>query len=139
MIRFRSLYTRLALELLKEGEEKKAKNVLDRCMELAPARVLPFDQYVSGITIPDREGGVIHYEGVIEVYYMCGETEKANAILKEHYTSLSEKYLYLSSMKQQHQNSIQREINEVIFQMEELSILLQKFEQKDLILELGLA
>ncbi len=139
VIRFRSLHTRLALELLKEGKNEKAVNVLDRCMELAPSRVLPFDQYVSGITIPDREGGVIHYEGVIEAYYMCGETEKANAILKEHYITLSEKYLYLNSMKQQHKNSIQREINEVIFQMEELSILLQKFEQRDLMLELGLA
>jgi len=40
VIRFRSLYTRLALELLKEGDRTRAVQVLDRCMELAPARVL---------------------------------------------------------------------------------------------------
>ncbi|MFO7669443.1 MAG: DUF2723 domain-containing protein [Bacteroidales bacterium] len=138
VIRFRSLHTRLALQLLKEGEHEKAVEVLDRCMELAPARVLPYDQYVSGITLPDRKGGMIHYEGVIEAYYLCGETEKANAILREHYHTLSEEYLYLNSMKPRHKNSIQREINELLFQMEELDILLQKYDQADLMLELGL-
>ncbi len=138
VIRFRSLHTRLALELIKEGKNEKAINVLDRCMDLAPSRVLPYDQYVSGITIPDRQGGMIHYEGVIEAYYLCGEMDKANAILREHYTTLSEEYLYLNSMKARHKNSIQREINELLFQMEELSILLQKFKQSDLILELGM-
>jgi hypothetical protein len=138
VIRFRSLHTRLALELIKEGKNEKAINVLDRCMDLAPSRVLPFDQYVSGITIPDRQGGMIHYEGIIEAYYLCGEMDKANAILREHYTTLSEVYLYLNSMKARHKNSIQREINEILFQMEELSILLQKFKQNDLIMELGM-
>ncbi len=139
VIRFRSLHTRLALQLLREGKKKKAIQVLDRCMELAPDRVLPYDQYISGITFPDRNGGLIHHEGVIEAYYLCGETEKGNEILKEHYTGLSEKYLYLNSMKKRHQTSIQREINEVFFQMEELSILLQKFDQTEMMLELGLS
>ena len=138
VIRFRSLHTRLALELIKEGKNEKAINVLDRCMDLAPSRILPYDQYVSGITIPDRQGGMSHYEGVIEAYYLCGEMDKANAILREHYTTLSEEYLYLNSMKPRHKNSIKREINELLFQMEELSSLLQKFKQSDLILELGM-
>ena len=53
--------------------------------------MLPFDQYITGITLPDREGGVIHHEGIIEAYYLCGEAEKANAILQEHYQNLSER------------------------------------------------
>lgn len=138
VIRFRSLHTRLALQLLKEGQQEKAVNVLDRCMELAPSRVMPYDQFVSGISLPDRKGGLIHHEGLIEAYYMCGETEKANTILKEHYSTLSDEYLYLDSMKPRHKNSIQRETNEILFQMEELRILLQKFRQNELILELGL-
>jgi hypothetical protein len=138
VIRFRSLYTRLALELLKEEEGEKAIKVLDRCMELAPNKVLPFDQYVSGITIPDGQGGLTHYEGIIEAYYLCGETEKANTILKEHYASLSDKYLYLNSMKQRHKNSLQREMNEILFQLEELGILVKSYKQTELMLELGL-
>ncbi|MCP4310357.1 MAG: DUF2723 domain-containing protein [Bacteroidetes bacterium] len=138
VIRFRSLYTRLAMQLLKDGQAEKATGVLDRCMELAPASILPYDQYISGITLPDRKGGLIHHEGVIEAYYLCGETGKANAILKEHYNALSEEYVYYNSMKPRHKNSIQRETNEILFQMEELRTLLQKFNQTDLILELGL-
>jgi len=138
VIRFRSLHTRLALKLLEEGEKEKAVEVLDRCMELAPARVLPFDQYISGITIPDRQGGIIHYEGILEAYYLCGEVEKANAILSEYYAILADDFNFYNAMKPRHKTSIQREINEVLFQMEEIKYLLQKFNQNELMLELGI-
>ena len=138
VIRFRSLHTRLALQLLKEHQKEKAVKVLDRCMELAPSHVLPFDQYVSGITIPDGKGGVIHFEGLIEAYYLCGETEKANAILREHFSGLSELSFYYNSMKPRLRSSIQRETNEVLFQLEELRILLHTYKQSELLLELGL-
>jgi len=138
VIRFRSLHTRLALQLLKEDQKEKAVNVLDRCMELAPSRVLPYDQYVSGITIPDGKGGILHFEGLIEAYYLCGEIEKANMILREHYQGLSELAYYYNSMKPRQKSSIQRETNEVLYQIEEIRMLLQNYKQTDLLLELGL-
>jgi Protein O-mannosyl-transferase TMEM260-like len=139
VIRFRSLYTRLAMQLLKEGQKEGAIEVLDRCMELAPSRVLPFDQYVTGITLPNQDGGIIHHEGIIEAYYLCGETRKANQILSEHYQNLSEEILYFNAMKPRHQSSINREINEAMYQLEELKILLENFQQEDLMLELGIS
>jgi hypothetical protein len=139
VIRFRNLHTRLALKLLEEGKREKAIEVLDRCMELAPSSVLPFDTYVSGITLPGRDGGVIHHEGIIEAYYMCGETEKANTILKEYYEEVVAIYNYYNSMKLRHRNSIQRETNEAVYQMEEMKLLLQKFNQQELMLELGIS
>jgi hypothetical protein len=139
VIRFRSLFTRLAIQLLEEGDRERAVEVLDRCMELAPSDVLPYDQYVTGITLSDRGGGTIHHEGVIEAYYLCGETEKANAILLEHYNRLIDEYSYFNALKTRHKASIQREINEVLFQMEEMNILLQEFRQEELMLQLGLA
>ena len=139
VIRFRSLHTRLALQLLEEGKQVKAIEVLDRCVELSPSHVLPFDQYITGITIPDSQGGVIHHPGVIEAYYMCGEMEKANNILSEHYVNLAEELTYFNAMKSRHKSSIQREISEVMFQMEELRILLQSYGQEELMLELGLS
>jgi hypothetical protein len=108
-------------------------------MDLAPKSVLPFDQYMSGITIPDQQGGIIHYEGIIEAYYMCGEIEKANAILKEFYEDLAEEFNYLNSMKPRHKNYIQREMSECIYKMEELKLLLQQFNQQDLMLQLGIS
>jgi hypothetical protein len=138
VIRFRSIYTRLAIRLLEEGKKEKAIEVLDRCMELAPPHVLPFDQYVSGITLPDGKGGLIHHEGIIEAYYMCGETSKANEILKEHYLTLAETLVYYDSMKPRHRASIQRETNELIYQMEEMKQLLYMYQQMELMLELGI-
>lgn len=138
VIRFRSLYTRLAMELLQKGERVRAVEVLDRCMELAPSRVLPFDQYITGITMPARDGSIIHHEGIIEAYYLCGEAEKANDILLEHYQNLADEVLYYNAMKTGHKSSIQREINEAMYQMEELRILLQDFEQEELLQQLGI-
>ena len=138
VIRFRSLYTRLALKLLEEGDKERAVEVLDRCMELAPSHVLPFDQYISGITLSDGEGGVIHYEGIIEAYYLCGETEKANGILREYYQDLSDQLQYFNAMKQRQRSSIQREINEAMYEIEELRTLLEDYHQDELLLELGI-
>ncbi len=138
VIRFRSLHTRLAIRLLQQGDREKAIEVLDHCMNLAPAEVLPFDQYISGITLPDGNGGVIHHEGVIEAYYMCGEMEKGNRILEKHYRRLAGEYNYFTSMKSRHRSSIQREINDVVFQIEQMSMLLQKYDQQDLMMELGI-
>ncbi len=138
VIRFRSLHTRLALKLLEEGKKEKAVEVLDRCMELAPSSVLPFDQYITGITLPDRKGGTIHHEGIIEGYYLCGEMEKGNQILSEHYKTMVREFNYYNSMKPRHKSSIQREINEILFQVEEMKLLLQNFNQDELMLELGI-
>ncbi len=138
VIRFRSLHTRLAMQLLQEGDKERAVEVLDRCMELAPSRVLPFDQYVTGITMPGPEGGIIHHEGIIEAYYLCGENEKANEILLEHYATLTSKVQYFNAMNPRHRSSIQREISEAMFQLEEMNILLQNFKQEELLLKLGI-
>lgn len=139
VIRFRSLYTRLAMELLQEGDRERAVRVLDRCMDLAPSRVLPFDQYVTGITMPGNDGEIIHHEGIIEAYYLCGETQKANEILEEHYRTLLSKLQYYNDMKSHHKSSIQRESNEARFQVEEMKNLLQVYGQEDLMLKLGLS
>jgi hypothetical protein len=139
VIRFRSLHTRLAIALHEEGQTAKALEVLDHCMELAPERVLPYDQYVSGITIPDGQGGVHHFPGLIEAYYLCGEPGKANRILREYFLDLSEELQYYRSMKPNHQSSIQREINDVNYQLREMDFLLKQYNQEELMIELGIA
>jgi hypothetical protein len=138
VIRFRSLYTRLAIRLLQEGDKERAIGVLDHCMTLAPGHKVPYDQYISGITIPDGKGGLIHHEGIIEAYYQCEETGKANAILEDHYRILADELAFYSAMKPRLRNSIQREINEAVFQMEELEILLRQYGQTELMTKLGI-
>ena len=138
VIRFRNLHTRLALELLKKGDKEKAVEVLDHCMELAPHSVLPYDQYIGGLTFPQGEGRTIHHEGIIEAYFMCGETEKANAILNEYYDILNQRLNYFNSLEPKYSRLVEQETYEAMSQMEELRILLSTFGQNDKMLELGL-
>ena len=64
----RNRFSRLALELLKEGKNQKAIEVLDRIVELTPHEKIPYDTYAIGIA---------------EAYYKCDEIEKANAIINQ--------------------------------------------------------
>jgi len=138
VIRFRNIYTRLAMALIQEGKNEKAAEVLDRCMELSPREKLPYDRNIGGITFPDEKGGFIHHEGIIEAYYLCGETEKANALLKEYYNDLSLEFTFYNSLKPRFKYSVQQENYNVLSQMEELKMLLSLYNQQDLATELGL-
>jgi hypothetical protein len=127
VIRFRSLHTRLSLALLEEGDTVKAVKVLDRCMELAPNDVVPYDRFVAGLTFPDGKGNTLHHEGLIEAYYMCGETQKANTILEEYNDILTERMTYFQSLNQRLMENIQQDWYEVMAQLEELQVLLRQY------------
>ena len=127
VIRFRSLHTRLALELLEDGDTVRAVKVLDRCMELAPHNAVPYDRYIAGLTFPDGKGNTLHHEGVIEAYYMCGEKQKANVILKEYTDILTERMTYFQSLNQRLFENVQQEWYEVMAQLEELQVMLRKY------------
>lgn len=137
VIRFRSLHTRLALALLEEGKREKAVEVLDKCMELAPHHVLPYDNFIAGITFPQQDGTRIHHEGIIEAYYMCGETEKANDLLSEYYDILMQQMTFFNSLNSTDQESVQQEMYQTMAQVEELRMLLVNYRQEDKMLELG--
>lgn len=137
VIRFRNLHTRLSLELLARGDTSRAVEVLDRCMELSPHKVLPYDRYIAGLTFGQRNGTTIHHEGIIEAYYMCGETEKANSILNEYFDILSEQMTFYNSLKKKEQQGMEQDIYETMAQLEELRLLLVNYDQRDKLLELG--
>ncbi len=104
VIRFRKNYVRLAEEFIKSGNNKKAEEVLDRCMTLAPNSTLPYDYYVSGISYPGKDQKVIHQTGIIEAYYECGATEKAGKILLDYAAILHQNLAYYNSLSQRFKN-----------------------------------
>ncbi len=137
VIRFRNLHVRLAMELLGIGEQEKAIEVLDRCMELAPHSVLPYDQFIGGLTFP-QQNKTIHHEGIIEAYYLCGETEKANDLLRDYFEILNQRYIYFQSLKPKRVNQVEQDRYETMAQLNELRTLATNYEQDDLLLELNL-
>ena len=62
VVRARLSYARLAKELVSEGKNEKAVQVLDRCMDALPLSNIPYDPY-----FPD----------IIEGYFLAGNTDKA--------------------------------------------------------------
>ncbi len=137
VIRFRNLHTRLAISLLNKGEKEKAIEVLDHCMELSPNDVLPYDRYIAGLTFPQRNGNTIHHEGIIEAYYMCGETDKGNKLLEEYFYILNQQMAYFNSLKDKDRKSVEQDFYETMAQMEELRNLLVNYSQNEKLLELG--
>jgi hypothetical protein len=132
VIRFRNLHTRLALALKEMGERDKAVEVLDHCMELAPHSVLPYDQYIGGLTFPRGEGNMVHHEGIIEAYFLCGEPGKANAIMNEYQEILNQRLDYFNSLESKYKNLVEQETYEAMSQMEELRILQSTYGNDDL-------
>lgn len=135
VIRFRNLHTRLALALLEQGDREKAVEVLDRCMELAPHRVLPYDQYVGGLTFPQRNGKTIHHEGIIEAYFMCGENDKANTLMNDYERILNERMVYFSSLKPRYRQLVEQDEYEAQSQLEELRILRSQYGEEETLFE----
>jgi len=84
---FRSTFARLAIQLINENKPDSARKALDKCMEVIPDRVVPFNVY-----------NIL----LIEAYYKLGDVEKANnmaALLKkniyqdmDYFISLGKKY-----------------------------------------------
>jgi tetratricopeptide (TPR) repeat protein len=59
---YRSNFARLASQLVDEGKNDKAIQVLDKCMEVLPENTVPYDYFMTPIA---------------ENYFKVGETEKA--------------------------------------------------------------
>jgi len=137
VIRFRNMHVRLALELLGIGEKEKAIEVLDHCMELAPHSVLPYDQFIGGLTFP-QGNKTIHHPGVIEAYYLCGETEKANAVFREYFEILNQRLIFFQSLKPKRKPQVEQDQYETMAQLNELRSLAGTYNQDDLLMELGL-
>ncbi|MDC0584605.1 DUF2723 domain-containing protein [Bacteroidales bacterium] len=70
VIRFRTNFTRLAEELIKEGKKDSAIAVLDKCIELTPHKNVPYDYFTTSIAVQ---------------YLKAGEEEKAADLLNKIY------------------------------------------------------
>jgi hypothetical protein len=81
VVRARLSYARLAKELVSEGKNEKAVQVLDRCMEVLPLSNIPYDPY-----FPD----------IIESYFIAGSNDKAVSLTNDfcnHYYEQLDYYL----------------------------------------------
>lgn len=109
VIKFRKTFVRLAEALIAEEKPELAEKVLDRCMELAPHHKVPYDHFISGITLPGKDDTNIRHTGVIEAYYKCGAIEKANNLMLEYTSILQQDMVYYNSLQERFRRRYQSE------------------------------
>ncbi len=127
VIKFRNNFIRLAEALLEEGKTEKAVAVLDRCMELAPNKKVPYDMFISGITYQLPDQSIFHQTGIIELYFRASEQEKAMSILKEYIAILNQMISYYESLKPKFQKRIIEEYYKAAGALQELESLEAKY------------
>ena len=113
----KSNFARLANALIVEGKKDSAVAVLDKCMELMPDKIIPFDYF-----------NIL----VIDSYYKAGEYKKANSIAKRLSEITQDNLQYFLSLPKKYQSSNDYEIRKNISIMQELTRLSGLYEQNEL-------
>ena len=91
IMEIRKTFALLASSLINEGKTKKATKVLDKCMEIMPNKIMPFDDSMLGI---------------VNNYYMLGEVEKADNIIVTILNTYKQYLIYYNSLNDRHLMSV---------------------------------
>ncbi len=114
----RAAFARLAKQLVAEGDTARAVEVLDRGVE-----ELPFTQIFHSYALTPP---------VIEAYYMAGQPEKANAILKDYAQLLEENISYMNRFTGRNGDLIKNKLEENLYILSDLYGIAQDFGQQEI-------
>ena len=117
VMNMRSLFGRLADALIREGKQDSARKVLDRCFEIMPETVVPYDFF----TVP-----------LISSLYRTGETAKANAIAETLNKNVTEDLVYLFSFPEKDMQPMDNAFQEAVFTMQRLNRTVEDAKQEKL-------
>ncbi|MCH8545648.1 MAG: hypothetical protein LAT54_02855, partial [Cryomorphaceae bacterium] len=91
---FRNIYARLAEQLINEGQNEKALEVLDRVMEEMPEHSYPYNFFILNI---------------IEGYYKAGNKEKGRELANTYADRLEGELKYYNQFKGSKRKAIDQE------------------------------
>jgi hypothetical protein len=101
----RNCFARLAEEYIKQGKSDRAIEVLDRCMELIPDEVVPYDFFILRI---------------ISAYFHAGKADKAKQ-LASHFSDMLNKELdYYNSLSNRLVSGVENEMKYTVYMLQEL-------------------
>ena len=124
MMNIRNTFNRLAESLVEEGQNEKATRVLDRCVELIPNKVVPFNYFSMMMA---------------ETYFKAGQPAKGKEIINTIMTSYKEQLEYFFKLKRPMRNSVDEEIQRILYFMREMSMLCTRNKQPELLKEVSTA
>ncbi|MDP1799788.1 MAG: MFS transporter [Bacteroidota bacterium] len=107
----------LAGALINEGKDKKAKAVLDKCLEVMPDENIPYDATIFTICAG---------------YYQVGEMKKANDLAKKLFDIFEGDLKIYNAQKPKHRVAFGREVNQCKELMKRLTGIAQQFKQEEI-------
>jgi hypothetical protein len=114
---FRSSFARLALQLIKENKPDSARQALDKCLEVIPDKVVPFNVY-----------NVL----LVEAYYQLGDMDKANEIVAGIKSNVYEEMNYFISLGRKYDSYLMYEKRIAFYTLDELRRMATTFNQTEL-------
>lgn len=110
-------FMRTARAMVDRGDNEKAIQLMDKCLEEFPDEKIPFDMYM----IP-----------FIEVYYDAGAPEKANAISKRVFEIYNQNMEYYYRLDDRLAGYFEKEYNQTLGVMQQLSMMARANKQNEL-------
>jgi len=107
MMNIRNTFNRLAEKLVAEGQNDKAAQVLDRCVELIPHKVVPYNYFSMMMA---------------ETYFKAGKSEKGKEIITTIMTDYKEQLDYFFRLRRPMRVAVDEEIQRLLYFMREMGM-----------------
>jgi len=117
MMNIRNTFNRLADKLVAEGQNDKAAQVLDRCVELIPHKVVPFNYFSMMMA---------------ETYFKAGKPEKGKEIITTIMTDYKEQLDYFFRLRKPMRVAVDEEIQRLLYFMREMGMVCARGQQAEL-------
>jgi hypothetical protein len=121
MMNIRNTFDRLAGELVAEGKNDKATQVLDRCVELIPHRVVAYNYFSLLMS---------------ETYFKAGQPEKAKKIINTMVDNYKEQLDYFFRLRGNLRKSVDEDIQRDLYFMREMTAVASRNNQPELLKEI---
>jgi len=122
MMNIRNTFNRLAETLVVEGNNEKATKVLDRCVELIPHKIVPYNYFSMMMS---------------ETYFKAGQPAKGKEIINTIMTNYKEQLDYFFKLDRQKRNSVDEEIQRSLYFMREITMICSRNNQPELFKEVS--
>ena len=122
MMNIRNTFNRLAETFVVEGNNEKATKVLDRCVELIPHKIVPYNYFSMMMS---------------ETYFKAGQPAKGKEIIHTIMTNYKEQLDYFFKLDRQKRNSVDEEIQRSLYFMREITMICSRNDQPELFKEVS--
>jgi hypothetical protein len=114
---FRSTFARLALQLISENKPDSARKALEKCLQVVPDRVVPFNVY-----------NIL----IVEAYLRLGDTDRANEIISVLKGNVYADMKYFAGLGPKYNSYLLYEKRVAFYTLDELRRLADAYNQPEL-------